>query len=301
MITIAGMASKSKTLRQIKKTIIIPYAFLLPTMIIFGVFVFYPFFRTIVTSLCLTNASGKIIKFVGLDNYIWLFKSKHFWNSVGVSFKFAFLISAPTFFISFVLALMANNRARGSRIYETFYSIPMAIASAPAAAIWFLIYSSGSGILNYVFNTNIRWLQDRNIAIYSVALVTIWMNLGVNFIFLLTGLRNVPDELIDCSILDGANYFRKLFNVIIPLASPQIFFVIFLNITTSFRSFAQIKLMTQGGPAYSTNILVYNIYRTAFQDNQFYRACALSFILFLIIFIITRIQFALEKKGVHYN
>ena len=218
-----------------------------------------------------------------------------------VSFKFAFLIGVPTFFIGFVLALMANNKLKGSRIYETMYSLPMAVASAPAATIWFLIYSSGSGILNYIFKTDIRWLQDKSIAIYSVALVTVWMNMGVNFIFLLTGLRNVPQDLIECSRLDGAGYFAQLFNVIIPMASPQIFFVIFLDITTSFQSFAQIKLLTQGGPSYSTEILVYNIYRTAFETNHFDRACAQSIILFFIIFVITRIQLLIEKKGVHYN
>lgn len=274
---------------------------MLPTFVLFSMFVYYPFGRAIYLSFCMTNAVGHPVKFVGLSNYEWLFRSKQFWNSLKVSFKFAGLIGFCTFFLGFVLALMANNKMRGSRIYETLYALPMAVASAPAAAIWFLIYSSGSGILNYIFNTDIRWLQDRSVVMYSVVLVTVWMNVGSNFIFLLTGLRNVPTDLLESATLDGAGYFRKLYHVVLPLASPQIFFVVFLNITTSFQTFAQIKLLTQGGPAYSTDILVYNIYRTAFRDNRFDRACAMSLILFLIIFLITRVQLVFEKKGVHYS
>lgn len=287
--------------RKNKKLKMTPYLMLLPTFILFSAFVYYPFGRAIYLSMCMTNAVGHPVKFVGLGNYEWLFKSKQFWNSIQVSFKFAFLIGVCTFTVAFILALLANEKKRGGRIYETLYSLPMAVSSAPAAAIWFLIFSSGSGILNYILGTNIRWLQDRSVAMYSVALVTVWMSIGSNFIFLLTGLRNVPQDLLESATLDGAGYLNKLKHVILPMASPQIFFVIFLNITTSFQTFAQIKLLTQGGPAYSTDILVYNIYRTAFRDNRFDRACALSVILFLIIFLITRVQFMLEKKGVHYS
>ena len=277
-----------------------PYLMLAPCMLVFGIFVFFPFAKTIYLSLFLTNATGVATRFVGLSNYTWLFNNKYFWNSVAVSFQFAGIISISTLVLGFALALMANQRMRGSRIYETLYAVPMAVASAPAAAIWFLIFSSGSGILNYLLQTNTRWLLDKNMALYSVAIVTVWMNVGMNFIFILTGLRNVPDDLIESATLDGAGYFRRLYNIIIPVASPQIFFVVFLNIVTSFQSFAQIKLLTRGGPTYSTEILIYNIYRTAFIDNRFERSCAMSLILFVIIFIITRIQFAVEKKGVHY-
>ncbi len=278
-----------------------PYLMLLPALAVFCAFVFYPFARTLYLSLFMTNATGVPMKFVGLKNFEWLLNSKQFWNSLRVSLHFALLIGVPTLVIGFTLALLANQRLKGSRMYETLYAVPMAVASAPAAAIWFLIYSSGSGVLNYILGTNTSWLWDKSVAIYSLSAVTVWMNMGVNFIFLLTGLRNVPDDLIESATIDGAGYFRRLFKIVIPMASPQIFFVIFLDIVTSFQSFAQVKLLTQGGPAYSTEILVYNIYRTAFIDNRFERACAMSLILFAIIFVITRVQFAAEKRAVHYQ
>jgi sn-glycerol 3-phosphate transport system permease protein len=149
-----------------------------------------------------------------------------------------------------------------SRVYEVMFSLPMAIASAPAAAIWFMIFSSGkSGILNHILGTDIRWLLDGRYALMSVAMVTVWLNVGISYIFLLTGFRNVPEEIIESARIDGAGYFRRLFRIITPIASPQIFFVVFLNIITSFQAFAQIRLLTQGGPSYATNVLVYTIYQ----------------------------------------
>lgn len=284
-----------------RKVLLTPYLMLLPCMVVFGCFVFYPFIRTIYLSFFLTDATGQASRFYGVKHYVWLFENKYFWNSVYSTLKFAVLVGIPTFIIGFFLALMANNRLKYSRIYETLYSLPLAVASAPAAAIWFLIYSSGSGILNYILQTDTRWLTDSSVAIYSVAAVTVWMQLGVNFIFLLTGLRNVPDELIESATIEGAGYSRRLFHIVIPIASPQIFFVIFLDICSAFQAFAQIKLLTQGGPAYSTEVMVYNIYRLAFIENRFDRACAMSVILFLMIFFTTRIQLAVEKRGVHYS
>ncbi len=283
------------------KVYITPYLMLIPCFVIFIAFVFFPFVRTIYLSFHLTNSSGEAVKFYGIQNFVAIFQSDSFWNSLFVSLKFAVLIFVPTFVVSFILACMANERMRGSRLYETMYSLPMAVASAPAAAIWFLIFSSGSGILNYILHTDLQWLDSTKYTLFAVAGVTVWMNLGANFIFLVTGLRNVPDELIESAKLDGAGYLRRLFHIVIPVASGQLFFVIFLDIVVSFQAFAQIKLLTLGGPAYTTDILVYNIYRSAFLEGRFDYACVLSLILFVIIFFVTRIQFALEKRTVHYN
>ncbi len=277
-----------------------PYLLLLPAMIIFLAFVYYPFFKTVFLSLTLTDAQGHPMKFVLFENFLRIFKNKQFLNSLLVSFKFALLVGVPSLVLGFALALMAKDRLKGSRVYEALFALPMAVASAPAASIWFLIFTPNTGILNFLFGTNVRWLLDKNIAIFAVAAVTVWINMGVNFIFLLTGLRNIPEDLLESASIDGASYLRRLFRIMIPVASPQIFFVIFLNIVSSFQAFAQIRLMTQGGPSYTTNVLVYSIYRAAFLDSRFETACAQSIVLFFIILIITLIQFRFEKRGVNY-
>ncbi len=291
--------SKKKKVKLISK--VEPFLYLTPAFAVFMVFVFYPFVKTIILSLSQTNLRGEIKSFVGLENFIELFQSPEFYSSIIVTFKFVFLVATPSVIIGFVLALLANNKLKGNRIYELMFSLPMAIASAPAAAIWTMIFHPTNGVLNFVLGQEIGWLTDPRYALISVAVVTTWLNLGLNFIFLTTGLRNIPTELLESSAIDGANFFHKLKNIIIPMVSPQMFLVIFMNLINAFQAFGQIKLLTQGGPGDSTNVLVHSIYREAFFNGPFETACTQALVLFAIMMIVTLLQFKFEKKGVHYQ
>ena len=293
------MMSKKKKVKLISK--VEPFLYLTPAFAVFMVFVFYPFVKTIILSLSQTNLRGEIKSFVGVENFIELFQSPEFYNSVIVTFKFVLLVATPSVIIGFVLALLANNKLKGNRIYELMFSLPMAIASAPAAAIWTMIFHPTNGVLNFVLGQEVGWLTDPRYALISVAVVTTWLNLGLNFIFLTTGLRNIPTELLESSAIDGANFFHKLKNIIIPMVSPQMFLVIFMNLINAFQAFGQIKLLTQGGPGDSTNVLVHSIYREAFFNGRFETACTQALVLFVIMMIVTLLQFKFEKKGVHYQ
>ena len=291
--------SKKKKVKLISK--VEPFLYLTPAFAVFMVFVFYPFVKTIILSLSQTNLRGEIKSFVGLENFIELFQSPEFYSSIIVTFKFVFLVATPSVIIGFVLALLANNKLKGNRIYELMFSLPMAIASAPAAAIWTMIFHPTNGVLNFVLGQEVGWLTDPRYALISVAVVTTWLNLGLNFIFLTTGLRNIPTELLESSAIDGANFLHKLKNIIIPMVSPQMFLVIFMNLINAFQAFGQIKLLTQGGPGDSTNVLVHSIYREAFFNGRFETACTQALVLFVIMMIVTLLQFKFEKKGVHYQ
>ncbi len=285
-----------------KKSNLAPYFFLIPAMLVFLCFVFYPFLQTIIKSFTITDTRGNIAKFVGLSIYKNIFTDERFLNSLVISFKFALIVGVPTLCIGFLLAVIAMDKRKRSSIYETMFALPMAIASAPAAVIWLqLLRSNKSGLLNFILGTEIEWLLDADYAIYAVGLVTVWLSIGINYIFLLTGLRNVPKELIESAKIDGAGYFSRLKNIVIPVASPQIFFVLFFNIIASFQSFSQIRILTQGGPSYTTNVLVYSIYTKGIRDTRFETAFAQSIVLFAIILVITLIQFKFEKKVVHYQ
>ena len=291
--------NKKKKIKLMRK--IEPFLYLIPAFAVFMIFVFYPFVKTIILSLSQTNLRGEIKSFVGLENFIELFQSPEFYSSIIVTFKFVFLVATPSVIIGFVLALLSNNKLKGNRIYELMFSLPMAIASAPAAAIWTMIFHPTNGVLNFVLGQEIGWLTDPRYALISVAVVTTWLNLGLNFIFLTTGLRNIPTELLESSAIDGANFFHKLKNIIIPMVSPQMFLVIFMNLINAFQAFGQIKLLTQGGPGDSTNVLVHSIYREAFFNGRFETACTQALVLFVIMMIVTLLQFKFEKKGVHYQ
>lgn len=288
-------------LNKRKKIPLLPYMFIAPAIILFGMFTIYPFIRTFILSFTLTNKYGNPTKFVGLQMWKRVLTKKEFWNVLAVTLKVAAINLCGTFFIAMVFALLATTPAPGGKIYQTMYALPMAIASSPAAAIFVFIFRQKNGLLNSVLGQNIAWLQNIDYAIWVVCLVTVWMHIGSSFIFLLVGFRNVPDELLESSILDGANAWQRVRHVLVPVASPQIFFVLFLNINSSFKSFAQIKLLTQGGPVNSTMTLIYSIYKNAMINGRFETACIQAIFLFLLIFGITRIQFILEKKVVHYQ
>lgn len=284
-----------------RKKQIVPVLLLLPCLILFFAFCYFPFLKTIFLSFFLTDIKGNIVKFVGLANFSRILKSSDFLNSLLVSFKFAGIVCVFSVLLGGILALIACEKRRFSRIYEVMFSLPMAVASVPAAAIWMVLMSQGSGVINWLLGLNISWLKDPKVALYSVAIVTVLLRVGVNFIFLLTGFRRVPVDLIESARIDGANYFQRLFKIVLPMASPQIFFVVFLAIVNSFQSFGQIKILTAGGPNNSTNVLIHSIYLKALIENRFESACVQSLVLFLVIFLITRVQFLVEKKVVHYD
>ncbi len=295
-------ALKHTTNQRIKRSEkIVPYLYLFPSLLLFSIFVYFPFFKTLYLSFSITNARGKVAAMVGFDNYKEVLLSPDFRHSLGVTLKFVPMLAIPTLIIGFILALLANNKLKGSKVIQLLYAMPMAVASAPAAIIWMLLFHPSIGLINYILNSSIGWTTDSNFALISVAVVTIWLNLGVNFIFLLSGLRGIPEELVESAAIDGANYFQRLFKIVIPMVSPTLFFVIILDIINAFQAFAQVKLMTGGGPNDATNVIVHSIYREAFFNSRFEMAATQSVILFVIILVITLIQFKFEKKGVFYK
>ena len=279
----------------------LPYLLILPTMALFVAFTFYPFVKTIVLSFALTDKQGNFSKWVGVSNWVRILSKESFWKTILITLKMAAINLAGTVAIAMIFALLANKKVKFSKLYQTMYALPMAIASSPAAAIFLFIYRQKNGLLNNILGVEQAWLLDQSTAIWCVCAMTIWMHIGTSFIFLLVGFRNVPEDLLDCAWLDGAGPFRRIWHIILPMASPQIFFVIFMNIASSFKTFAQIKLLTSGGPVNSTKTLIYYIYENAIINGRFETACVQAIFLFLMIFLLTRIQFIFEDKVVHYQ
>lgn len=284
-----------------KKATPLPYLLLMPALALFTAFTYWPFLRTIVFSFALTDKKGNFVKWVGIKNYLRVMTNRAFGEVFANTWYFAAIVCIGTLLVAMILALLAAQQSKGSRVYETLFSMPMAVASAPAATIFIFIMRKEGGVLNALLGTNISWLNDPIYALESVAFITVWLSIGSTFIFLLVGFRNVPIDLIESATLDGAGAFRRAINIMIPLASPQIFFVIFLNITASFRAFGQIKLLTGGGPNGSTTTLIYAMYENAFLNGRYETAYVQALILFIVIFLVTRVQTALEERMVFYK
>lgn len=284
-----------------KRISILPYILILPAMALFMIFNFYPFLKAILLSFSMTNKQGEVTQWVGLANWVRVLTKDSFWDVIWITLKMAGINLVFTFAIALIFALLATKKVRFSKWYQTMYALPMAIASSPAAAIFLFIFRQKNGLLNNLLGTSISWTTKLPYAFWAVCSMTIWMHVGISFIFLLVGFRNVPEEVLESAWLDGAGPLARIRHILIPMASPQLFFVLFLNISSSFRSFAQIRLLTGGGPANGTKNLIYYIYENAMINGRFETACVQAVVLFILIFSITQIQFALEKRMVHYQ
>lgn len=283
-----------------KKGKLTSYCYLIPCMLIFAVFLFYPFFKTIYLSLFKTNKMGQAALFVGGGNYLELLQSESFRNSLAVTLIFVFIVVVGSMLLGLITAVLCNKTFPGIRFFSTAYALPMAIASSSAAMIFQIMLHPSVGIVNKLLGLDINWLNDPNTALICVALLTAWLNSGINFLYFSAGLGNIDETIYERASVDGASGVQQFFSLTLPGLSPIMFYTLVVNIIQAFQSFGQIKILTEGGPDETTNVIVYSIYRDAFFNYRFGSAAAQSVILFIIIMFITLIMFKIEKKGVKY-
>ena len=277
-----------------------PYVYLVPSLLIFGIFLFYPFFKTLYLSLFKTNKMGQARLFVGFGNYKDLLTSPSFYNSLIVTVEFVAIVVIGSMLLGLIGALLCNKAFPGIRIFSTAYALPMAIASSSAAMIFKIMLDPTIGIVNKLLKLDINWIQDPKYALISVAVLTAWLNSGINFLYFSAGLSNIDESIYERAAVDGANGIQMFFKLTLPGLSPILFYTVVVNIIQAFQSFGQVKILTQGGPGESTNLIVHSIYRDAFFNYRFGSAAAQSVILFLIIMALTLVMFKIEKKGVSY-
>ena len=277
-----------------------PYCYLIPCMLVFAIFLFYPFFKTIYLSLFLTDRMGQAKIFVGMQNYIDLLTSESFRQSLQVTLIFVVIVVIGGMLLGLIAAVLCNKAFPGIRAFSTAYALPMAIASSSAAMIFQIMLHPTVGIVNKLTGLDINWLNDPDTALVCVAILTAWLNSGINFLYFSAGLGNIDGTIYERASIDGASSVQQFFSLTLPGLSPIMFYTLVVNIIQAFQSFGQIKILTEGGPDEATNVIVYSIYRDAFFNYRFGSAAAQSVILFIIIMIITLIMFRLEKKGVSY-
>ncbi len=276
------------------------YLFFVPCLTIFALFLFYPFAKTIYLSLYKTDKLGQAKLFVGLGNYAELFTSESFFHSLLVTFIFVAIVVSVSMLLGLITALLVNKNFPGIRVFSTAYALPMAIASSAAALIFEIMLDPTIGIIDKVLGTDINWLHDERYALVCVALLTAWLNSGINYLYFSAGLANIDEAIYERASVDGANEWQKFTRLTLPGLSPILFYTVVVNIILAFQSFGQVKILTEGGPGESTNLIVYSIYRDAFFNFRFGGAAAQSVVLFTMIMILTLIMFKLEKRGVKY-
>ena len=280
-------------------------AYLLPSFILFGIFLFYPMLRTLYLSLFATDSQGNPLKFVGLDNFTYILSDPNFLQSLKATLLFVLYTVPSGVILALFFALLANEKLKGIGVFRTLFSSTMGMSVAASSVIWMFMYNPAIGVINKTLSffgvKNIQWLQDPHYALIAVSIATVWMNVGFAFLILLGGLQNIDEKLYENAQIAGVSYWYQLRKITIPMLSPTLFFIITVSFINSFQTFGQIDILTKGGPTDSTNVIVYSIYKDAFINYNIGSASAQAVILFFCILILTILQFKLGERKVHYQ
>jgi len=279
--------------------------YLLPSMLIFLIFTFYPFVKTLVTSFFATTNTGALTQFVDIQNYISLFTDPKYLQNLGNTLLYLVLTVPLTVIISLMLAVLSCSNLPGMGVFRTIFSSTMGISVAAGSVFWNLLFHPTAGLLNHLISSlggrPVGWLTDANCALLSASAVSIWMNIGFSYLVLMGGLKNIDDSHYESVEIVGGGFFYRLFKVTIPLISPSLFFVFTTALIGAFQSFGLIDMLTAGGPNNSTNLLVYRLYKDAFVNFRIGSASAQGVVLFLLILLVSQLQTKLTERLVTYQ
>ena len=277
---------------------IIGWIFILPALVGTLIFIIIP----VICSFSLSFVDWDLlnnITFVGFDNYRNILSDEMFWKILGNTFVYAISVSVLGVIFPLILACILNNKIRGSEFYKTTYFLPFITPMIVIALVWQWIFDPNVGCVNTLLNLHINWLYDKSYAMPVLIGVSVWKLIGYNMIIFLSGFASINQEILEASKIDGANSIQTFKNVTVPLLSSTIFFVVVITSISSFQVFDLIYMMTQGGPDNSTMVLVYSIYKYAFEYFDVGKASAIAYVLFAIIFILVLVQWKLRKKLVY--
>ena len=276
---------------------------LAPSIVVFGVFVFYPLVRTFHLGFYRTPPfPGLPRTYVGTDQFRDVLTGEAFLDSLQTTVLFALFTVPAGIALGIALAVLAHQRLKGIAVYRTIFSSTVATSVAVASVIFFTLLNPQVGLFSYWLGrrggTGI--LQDTTWALPAVSVATIWQNLGFTFILMSAALQSIPDELTEAAMVDGAGPWRRFRRVTLPLLSPTIFFAAVIGTITAFQAFGQIDLLTEGGPLNHTRVLTYYLYEAAFERNNDGLAAVIAVALFGITLLLTLLQLRFVERRVFY-
>lgn len=282
--------NKFKINNRKKEEYLIGYTFLLPDFIGLVVFWIIPIFYSVYLSFFKYRLIGHNI-FIGLQNYVNLFKDRLWWKSLALTGIYSLTFVPLVIVLSLFLALLVTKEFKFKNIFRTIYFLPYAVSMIAAGLAWSYVFDYKRGIINYLLNiigqAPIDWLGSSILAFCSVTVVSIWKYMGFCMVIFIAGLEEIPTQYYEAASLDGAGSWQKFKYITIPLLKPVIFLISVLAFIRSFNVFDLIYVMTKGGPNFGTYMSTYHIYRKGFIDLQFGYASALTVVLLIITFSIT--------------
>jgi multiple sugar transport system permease protein len=275
------------------------WVFIFPSLVFFSLFNFYPIFNALYTSLFRKKLlSLKPPEFIGLDNYIYLFKSPDFWNSIRATVVFTIGTFIPMVVFSLIFAVFIISRKRFNKFFQMAYYSPAVLSSVVVAAIWLLIFDPrglSNQFVNFILNTpgvDHKWLANSAMVQISTMLVYFWKYVGYFTIIFLVGLASIPQSIHEAAKMDGVNAWTGFWYITLPLLKPTTILVSIMSMLQCLKTFSTQYLFTQGGaPMEPINVITLNLYHTAIRDRRIGLASAMSIILFCIMLFFTWLQF----------
>lgn len=292
--------------RQQRATDLAGYAFIAPNLLGLLVFTLFPVLFSLAISFSDWDYTQgfQSIRWIGVKNFLELWKDDWFTTSLANTFIYSFTTVPLTIFLAMVLAVVVDRNASGKGPLRLLYLVPYISNVVAVSIVWVMMYAPFGPFTRLVetlgWKNPPQWLADYNWALPALILMTIWGGLGYAILIYTAAIQTLPQDLYEAADLDGAGPVRKFFRITAPLLSPTTFFLVVTYFISSFQVFAQIQVMTRGGPGTSTHVLVYYIYTTAFTFYRMGYAAAISWVLFLILFAITLVQWGGQKKWVNY-
>ncbi|MEI4262661.1 sn-glycerol-3-phosphate ABC transporter permease UgpA [Roseovarius sp. D0-M9] len=282
----------------------LPYLLIAPQIIITVVFFLWPASQAIYQSVLQQDAFGLSTTFIGLKNFQQLFDNPRYLESFWTTIKFSALVASLSMGIALLLAIMADRVLRTATAYRTLLIWPYAVAPAVAGVLWWFLFNPTIGIAAYALDAlGYDWNHyiDGGDAMTLVVIAAAWRQVSYNFLFFLAGLQAIPRSLIEAAAIDSAGPVRRFLTIQLPLLSPTVFFLVVVNVVYSFfETFGVIHATTSGGPGQATNILVYKVWRDAFEGLNLGSSAAQSVILMVIVIALTAIQFRYIERRVEY-
>ncbi|MHB1132974.1 MAG: carbohydrate ABC transporter permease [Chloroflexota bacterium] len=282
----------------------IAFLFLSPALIYFTLFYAVPILADLVMTFYAGTGPLGGGAFIGLDNYTRLLSDRVFHQSLMVTLTFMLGAGSCTIVFGLGLALLLNRKLRFRIAFRALIFFPYMTSMVIIALVWSVIFDKQLGILNYLFSlvgiAPVGWLNDPDLALWAIVIVTVWWETGYNMVLFLAGLQAIPTEYYDAARVDGAGPIAQFRNITLPLLAPTTFFVLIITIINTSEAFIQPYVMTIGGPANATNLAAYYIYNVAFTHLNLGYASAIAFAMFGITFVITALLFRWWQAELEY-
>jgi sn-glycerol 3-phosphate transport system permease protein len=283
---------------------LLPYALLIPQIVITVIFFYWPAIQAVWQSFLLQDAFGLSTRMVWFENYTYLFSQADYFQTIATTLVFSGAVALLSLSFALLLATQADKQLKGAGVYRTLLIWPYAVAPAVAGVLWIFMFQPSLGILaRGLRNLGLDWnpLLNGNHAMIMVILAATWKQISYNFLFFLAGLQAIPRSVTEAAAIDGARPMRRFWTITFPLLSPTTFFLLVVNIVYAFfDTFGIIDAMTGGGPAKATETLVYRVYADGRLGGDLGGSAAQSVILMIIVIGLTAIQFRYVEKKVTY-